>query len=201
MSFPKKGLRKITVDEIKYAYRITGNDMFINFAIGLLTQNGQLLIGDFSYYENRFPQFDKNGKINCWHVYPRIEITPKTIRQVIAYGLKNGWKPKEKSGAFRLKNVGDEIELNLKEAISFPELEPTQFALNLAMIKTGQMLDLNKELYLGEGEIYHILESLEQAKAFARKSTQENSEIEAWILTEKEKAIMYISSSEEKEFR
>mgnify|MGYP000152979684 FL=1 len=47
MAFPKKGLRKITVDDTKYAYSITGNDDYISLSIGLLEKNGEILKGSF----------------------------------------------------------------------------------------------------------------------------------------------------------
>ncbi|GEM_PF-3527486 len=89
----------------------------------------------------------------------------------------------------------------MKEEIKFPKLEPNQVALFLAKLKTGHILNLDKELRLGKGEIFHIFNSLEEAKEFARKIIQENSEIESGIFTKKDKLIFYINSFEEKEFK
>jgi len=193
MAFPKKGLRKITVDGVKYGYNVTGNDGWISFSIGLIDKNGEILTGVFSYNEHTVTNFKRNGKIRSWSVYPRIKITPNTIRQVIEYGLKNGWNPQKNKGQIRLGNMDDKIELNLNEETKFPDLEPDQ-------VKTGHVLNLSMELYLGEGEIYHVFNSLKEAINFAKEKINEDSEIESWIMAEKNKAIKYITSVEEKEF-
>ena len=114
MAFPKKGLRKITLDGVKYGYNVTGNDGWISFSIGLLNENGEILTGAFSYNEHTITNFEKNGEIRSWSVYQRIKITPNTIRQVIEYGLKSGWNPEKNKGQIRLGNMDDKIDLNLK---------------------------------------------------------------------------------------
>ena len=201
MAFPKKGLRKITVDRIKYGYNVTGNDGWISFSIGLLEENGEILTGAFSYHHNSVTNFEKNGKIRYWTGHQRIKITPNTIRQVIEYGLKNGWNPRKNKGQLQLGNIDDKIELNLKEETKFPELYPNQVAINFVKLETGRVLDVNMELYSGEGEIYHVFDSIEDAQEFARNKIKEDSEIECWFMSEKNKAIGYINSIEEKEFK
>ena len=89
----------------------------------------------------------------------------------------------------------------MKEETRFPNLKPNQVALNFAKVKTGQVLNLNMELYLGEGEVYHVLDSIEEAIKFAKEKINEDSEREAWIMTEKNKTVKYINSVEEKEFK
>ncbi len=201
MAFPKKGLRKITVDGIKYGYSVTGNDGWISFSVGLLEKNGEILTGAFSYHPNSITNFEKNGKVKYWIGYQRIKITPNTIRQVIEYGLKNGWNPQKNKGQLQLGNIDDKIELNLKEETKFPTLKTNQVALNFLKLGTNQVLNINMELYSGEGEIYHVFDSIEDARKFARNKIKENSEIECWIISEKNKAIGYISSIEEEEFK
>ncbi len=200
MAFPKKGLRKITVNGIKYVYKITGNDDGIDFSIGLLEKSGEILTGGLPYNEHIITNFDKNGKITSWSTYPRTQITPNIIRQLIEYGLKNGWKPQENKGLARLYNLDRKIELNLREETKFPDLQPNQVALNFVKIKTKERLNLNMELYLGEGPIYHTFDSITEASKFAKKKINENSEIECWIMTGKNKTVKYINSFEEKEF-
>ncbi len=201
MAFPKKGLKKITVDDIKYGYNITGNDGWISFSIGLLEKNGEILTGSFSYHENRITNFDKEGKSKSWSLYQRIKITPDTIRQVIKYGLNSGWNPFENTGQMRLGDMDDKIDLNLKDERRFPELKQNQVAMNFAKVDTGHVLKINKDLYTGEGEIYQVFDSLKTAKNYAKEKTNEDSSIECWIMTEKNKAIFYINSSEEKELQ
>ena len=200
MAFPKKGLRKITVNGIQYGYNVTGNDGWISFSIGLLNENGELLTGSFSYNENTITNFEKSGEIRSWSIYQRIRITPDTIRQVIEFGLKNGWNPQKNKGQIRLGNMDDKIKLNLKEETKFPDLEPNQIALYFTNLKTGQKLNLNMEVYLGEGEIYHVFNSSEEANAFAKNRIKEFPVVECWMMTEKNKVIKYLNSIEEKEF-
>ena len=200
MAFPNKGLRKIVVNGNRYGYNVTGNDGWISFSIGLLEKNGQILIGDFSYNENTVTNFDKDGKPESWSAKQGIKITPDMIRQVIEYGLGKGWNPLENKGQFELGNMDEKIDLNLKKEIKFPELKPNQVALNFAKLATGHVLKINKELYIGEGEIYQVFDSLEIAKDYAKNMINEDSSIECWIMNAKDKAIFYISAMVEKEF-
>lgn len=200
MAFPKKGIRKITVYDTLYGYNVTGHDSGISFSIGLLKKDGELLTGYFSYHENRITNFDQKGKPKSWSLHQRIKITPDTIRQIIQYGLDNGWNPFEHKGELRLGNMDQKIDLNLKEETSFPTLKPNQVALNFAKVDTEQLLKTDQTLYEGEGEIYHVFDSLEIAKDYARERIKEDPSIECWIMTAKDKAIYYISSTEEKEF-
>ncbi|MGK0364938.1 MAG: hypothetical protein ACI85O_001998 [Saprospiraceae bacterium] len=121
MAFPKKGLRKIIVDEIEYGYVITGNDGYIDFAIELLNENGEILTGTFSYNENRVANLKKNGEVISWSGHQRIKITPNTIRQLIEYGLKNEWNPQKNQGQVRLGYMDDRIEFEIR---SHCDLEP-----------------------------------------------------------------------------
>lgn len=115
MAFPKKGLKKITVDGVRYGYVVSGNDGWIDFYIGLLESNGEILTGKFSYHSISIPIFEGKDKFSGWSLHQRIRITPKTIRQVIEYGLKNGWRPHEKTGQMELGDMDDRIALNLEE--------------------------------------------------------------------------------------
>lgn len=200
MAFPKKGLRKITVNGVKYGYNVTGNDGWISFSVGLLDKNGEILTGAFSYNEHTITNFEKSGEIKSWSLYQRIKITPDTIRQVIEYGLNKGWNPQKNKGQIRFGNMDDKIKLNLKEETKFPDLESEQVALYFAKVKTGHVLNLNMELYLGEGFIYHVFDSIGRANKFAKNKINEDPEIECWIMTEKNKTVKYINSFEEKEF-
>jgi hypothetical protein len=192
MAFPKKGLRKITVNEVKYGYKVTGNDGWIGFSIGLLKENGQLLTGSFSYNSNRVTNFEKNGTISSWSLFQRIKITPDTVRQVIEYALKNGWDPQNNKGQLNLGNVDDKVGLNLKTKTPFPEMEAGQVALFFVEAKTGHLLKPNKKWYLGEDEIYQVFDSLEEGKEFAREAVREDSEVECTILTGRDKAVFFV---------
>lgn len=96
--------------------------------------------------------------------------------------------------------MNDKINLKCKEGTPFPELKHNQVVLNFAKIRTGEILKPNKEIYLGEGNIYQVFDSIEEAKKYARNIVQEDAEIECWILTGKEKAVCYVNKFEEKDF-
>lgn len=113
MAFPKKGLRKITVDGVKYGYVVSGNDGWIDFYIGLLERNGEILTGKFSYHSIEMPDDESDVASPDWR--QTIQITPKTIMKIIEYGLKNGWDPHEKTGLMNLRDMDEKVELNLGE--------------------------------------------------------------------------------------
>jgi hypothetical protein len=115
MAFPKKGLRKITVDGVKYGYVVSGNDGWIDFHIGLVERNGEILTGKFSYHSIKIPNDGSTEESQNWAWRQRMKLTPKTIRQIIEYGLKNGWNPHEKTGLMDLRDMDDQIELNFEE--------------------------------------------------------------------------------------
>jgi hypothetical protein len=50
MALPKKGLRKITVDNHLYAWSATGNDEGIGLTVASVACTGQLLTGRFEYH-------------------------------------------------------------------------------------------------------------------------------------------------------
>jgi hypothetical protein len=201
MAFPKKGLRKIVVADTKYGYNITGNDDFISFSIGLLEMDGEIITGSFNYHSNYITNFSKDGKPRSWSLFQRIKITPKTIKLIIEYGLRNGWDPKNKKGQLKLGYLDEKLNLNLKQETPFPELNRTQVALNFAKLDTGHLLKVNKELYQGEGEIYQVFDSFQIAKEYTVKIIQEDPSIECWVMNEKNNAIFYLSSIEEKDFK
>lgn len=193
MAFPKKGLRKITVNGTRYAYRVTGNDGFIGITIGLLNKEGQLLTGTFSYHANKITNFNRECSVNSWTHYQRIKITPDTIRQVIECALKEGWNPEIEKGQFFLKNIDEKIDLNLKEETKFPQLNDCQVAVSFASVEKGKLLNLSDEIYVGVGDIYHVIDTIEEAKIFAKEKIQGNPDLECWIIIEKDKAICYLN--------
>ena len=200
MTLPKKGFRKIVVADITYQYKITGEDYGIGFLIGLYNVNGQLLSGNVSYKSNRVTNFKGNGEIQSWSLHQRTIITPKTIRQIIEFALKNDWKPYENRKPLFLKDFEDYIELELKDETKFPILNENQVVLTLEEVSTGKRLNLNQELYSGEGEIYRLFDNLEKAKKFAKIIIETNANIACWILADLDKALSYIAINDVREF-
>ena len=199
MTLPKKGFRTIVVNETKYAYKVIG-DYHIDFIIGLWGENGQVLTGSFHYNSNQVAFFNNNGKIEGMSLYQKVKVTPKTIRQLIEYGLKKGWKPKENKKSFHLGVVDKETELNVKQPIQFPKLKEGQVALIHALLQTGHVLKIDKQLYLGVGEIHLVFETLEEAKDYARKTVKENAEIECCIMSKKDTPLFYVGTQEERDY-
>lgn len=79
MSLPKKGSRKIVVNEQSFRYIISGNDGYIAVIIEAENTKGQRLHVAFDY-----------GTV------APAEITPAIIKKTIETGLQKGWKPFEK---------------------------------------------------------------------------------------------------------
>lgn len=64
----------------------------------------------------------------------------------------------------------------------FPEISMSQFAVIFCEIETGIVLNKDFERYIGQGECYYVLNSLEEAEKFCIKITEEkpNLEIRIW---------------------
>lgn len=115
MALPKKGLRKITVDDFQYAWSATGNDWGIGLTIAPLKNGGQILITVFDYHHKLVQESETIDGIKVQSYEQQFIITPYIIRQVIQYALDNGWKPKEKGPQFNLGQMDHKIEIRLKE--------------------------------------------------------------------------------------
>ena len=96
--------------------------------------------------------------------------------------------------------MDSKIQLNLKSKTEFPNLKDNQVALTLAEMTSGQLLNTDKNMYLGEDHLYHIFDSLEDAKEFAKTTIVNNPKLESWIMTHKDTAIFYLNKNEEKNF-
>jgi hypothetical protein len=83
MTIPKKGSRRIIVDNKVDRWMVTGNDMVIDFIVELEDIKGQKLLAGFDYHN------EKDGKI----IAQKRKITPKLINRLILYVLKLGWEP------------------------------------------------------------------------------------------------------------
>ena len=107
MALPKKGLRKITVNNVRYAWSATGNDNYIGLIVISLDKEGQVLSTGFDYntgvtggyysFEGQTP--DRQPFI----------ITPGIVRQIIEHALLKGWKPLVKGPHFYLADKGQLI--------------------------------------------------------------------------------------------
>jgi hypothetical protein len=111
MALPKKGLRKITVDDLKYAWSVTGNDGCIYLHVIPLEPEGQILAVQFDYHSEEIREIrNVHGAKSTLHSH--FLITPYIVRQAIQYALSNGWQPQQK-GTFTVRDMDDKIDLRL----------------------------------------------------------------------------------------
>lgn len=107
MALPKKGLREITVNNVRYAWSATGNDEYIGLTVISLDKEGQLLSTGFNYHtEVAGGYYFFEGQISD---RPPFIITPGIVRQVIEYALLKGWKPLVRGPHFYLADKGQLI--------------------------------------------------------------------------------------------
>ncbi|MCE3228138.1 MAG: hypothetical protein K0S32_2689 [Bacteroidetes bacterium] len=110
MAVPRKGFRRITVDNVKYWWKTTGQDYGISLTIAGESRGGQLLVTGFDYHHKLIKVYDNGGQGYA----QQITITPFMVRQVIELGLKSGWKPDEKGEIF-YPAIDGKIEIRLRE--------------------------------------------------------------------------------------
>ena len=116
MALPKKGLRKITVDNFRYAWSATGNDDFISVSVAPLDNVGQLLSTAFDYHSKATaPLIREDGLLIGFAYEQQLTITPYIIRQLIQHALSVGWNPTAKGPQFNLRSVEDLLDLRLSD--------------------------------------------------------------------------------------
>ena len=106
MALPKKSIRKINIYGQDYSWIASGNDDFINLIISSSNGLGQKLLTQFDYHSFQSPTD------NC--LRQRLSITPSLVRQVIEYGLNQGWTPGKRARDLRLGFLDDKIDIKLK---------------------------------------------------------------------------------------
>lgn len=113
MALPKKGLRKITVENVRYVWNTTGNDGWISLSIRHIDGDGQLLTAVFDYHSEKIGEFTllDNSVGTSWK--QRMLITPFIVRQVILYALTQGWTPTQKAPQLNLGSLDGVIDLRL----------------------------------------------------------------------------------------
>lgn len=114
MALPKKGLRKITINNFHYAWSATGNDGWISLSIAPLDNQGQLVTTSFGYHSAATGVFYTSDGSKTVHTEQQLIITPHIVRQVVEYALKQGWNPAKKGLQLNLHNVEDKLDLRLQ---------------------------------------------------------------------------------------
>lgn len=114
MTLPKKGLRNIIVDHVKYAWSTTGNDGWIGLSIIPVKQQHALITATFGYHSKVIREYSlpdgSEGKV----LMQQLIITGYIVRQVILYAIKMGWNP---MGAIVILNLGvmdEKIDLRIE---------------------------------------------------------------------------------------
>ena len=113
MTLPKKELRKITIDNFRYAWSATGNDGWISLSIAPLDDQGQLITTSFVYHSAVTGVSYASDGSKTTHMKQQLIVTPHIVRQVIEYALKQGWNPTEKGPQLNFRNIEDKLDLRL----------------------------------------------------------------------------------------
>lgn len=87
MAFPKRGTRKITVEEIVYSYFVSQHEPFLTVYVQKVEGKCALLIAYFDLQT----------------------ITPHIVRQVIELGIADGWLESD-VGEFRMGHLDARID-------------------------------------------------------------------------------------------
>jgi len=103
MALPREGSRIIVIGKSEFRYIVSGNDGHIDLILEQENIKGQRLVVSFEYHSRQI-----NSK---W--VQRNQITPNVVKQVISYGLDNGWEPNKKGKEMRFNYIDDKVKLNL----------------------------------------------------------------------------------------
>lgn len=107
MTKSKKAARNISVNNIAYHWRATGDDGYINFTIWPQDLPGTTIHGNFSYHDT----YNSHGDGSSKSQGDQIVITNRLIRKIILYCLeKEGYDPSQKQKQLNLKNCDQKID-------------------------------------------------------------------------------------------
>lgn len=106
MALPQKRLRRITVNGTRYGWVASMNSGWIDLVISPLDNKGQRLSAAFHFY-----YVQEEGK-PLEHVF---HVTPSIVKQVIEYGLKNGWQPDKRGKELAAGYMDDRIDMGLPD--------------------------------------------------------------------------------------
>jgi hypothetical protein len=104
MSFPKRKIRRISIDGIKYHWLVGPNDGF------------NVYVAQKEGFEGRRIEVNFSTEINShWPDYPKTDnpnlkiIKPKQSESIIRQALHLGWKPEEKGKPIQYDLVDDKL--------------------------------------------------------------------------------------------
>ena len=113
MALPKKGLRNIIVDNVKYAWNTTGNDDWISLSIIPIKQPNRLISASFGYHSKVQEYILPNGG-KTEGSKQQISITGYIVRQVILYAIETGWDPMGDVAVLKLGAMDDKIDIRIE---------------------------------------------------------------------------------------
>lgn len=116
MAISKKSKRKITVGKDVFYWISDFQKDILRLTVMTEEKSNSRLICDFSY---------KNLNIYFWELVKNDDsykdiglwitegvLTPWVVRQIIDYGIANGWKPFEKGKDFIVKDIEANLDIN-----------------------------------------------------------------------------------------
>jgi hypothetical protein len=101
MSIPKKGSRKVVVEDISYRWIIRNKPTYSQAAYkgGKMTAAVELYDKSGCTLHITFPW----NRPDNWIEPSKAKVTPKTIEECIVLALQRGWEPKVCGSAFEMK--------------------------------------------------------------------------------------------------
>lgn len=114
MALPKKGLRNIIVDNVKYAWNTTGNDGWISLSISTIKQPNRLITAFFHYHSKVTHEYIMPNGGKAQSLKQQISITGYIVRQVILYAIETGWDPMGNVGVLNLGAMDDKVDLRIE---------------------------------------------------------------------------------------
>ena len=115
MALPKKGLRNIVVDNVKYAWNATGNDGWISLSIIPIKQPNLLIRASFRYHSKVVREYILPDGIKVQSYKQQIRITGYIVRQVILHAIERGWDPMGNGAVLNLGAMDDKVDLRIGE--------------------------------------------------------------------------------------
>jgi hypothetical protein len=103
----QKGSRRITVNDVDYRWRATGDDGYISLSIWPLNNVGPYIQGNFGYHQTWSP----NGDGSYSSLGDQIVITNRIIRRIVEYAISaHRYTPLLKGKTLNLKVLDNVIK-------------------------------------------------------------------------------------------
>lgn len=113
MTLPKKGLRNITVNNVKYAWNVTGNDGSIGLSIIPVKHQQRMITAGFSYHSKLINEQVLSSGDKVQSFKQQLIITGYIVRQVILYAIQTGWDPMGNVTVLNLGAMDDKVDLRI----------------------------------------------------------------------------------------